>query len=126
MSKRHPVIVVTGSSGAGTTTVKTTFDTIFRREGVRAAVIEGDAFHRYTRSEMKLAMAQAERENRHLSHFSPDANEWQELAQQFRAYGETGRCRLPHTLLPAQRGRGRALWSGARHLHRLGGHPRGH
>lgn len=98
MSRRHPVIVVTGSSGAGTTTVKTTFDTIFRREGVRAAVIEGDAFHRYTRSEMKLAMDLAERENRHLSHFSPDANEWQELEQQFRAYGETGRCRTRYYL----------------------------
>ena len=98
MSKRHPIIVVTGSSGSGTTTVKTTFDAIFRREGVRAAVIEGDAFHRYSRSEMKLAMAQAEQEMRHLSHFSPDANEWQELAQQFRAYGETGRCRTRYYL----------------------------
>jgi len=93
MSRRHPIIVVTGSSGAGTSTVKTTFDTIFRREGVRAAVIEGDAFHRYSRNDMKVAMAQAERESRHFSHFSPDANEWAELAQQFRAYGETGRCK---------------------------------
>ena len=93
MSKRHPIIVVTGSSGSGTTTVKTTFDNIFRREGVKAAVIEGDAFHRYSRSEMKLVMAQAEAESRNFSHFSPDANEWSELEQQFRAYGETGRCR---------------------------------
>lgn len=93
MSRRHPIIVVTGSSGAGTSTVKTTFDTIFRREGVSAAVIEGDAFHRYSRNDMKVAMAQAERESRHFSHFSPDANEWAELAQQFRAYGETGRCK---------------------------------
>lgn len=33
MSERHPIISVTGSSGAGTSTVKHTFDQIFRREG---------------------------------------------------------------------------------------------
>jgi phosphoribulokinase len=93
MSKRYPIIVVTGSSGAGTSTVKSTFDTIFRREGVTAAVIEGDAFHRFTRNEMKQAIALAEKEGRNFSHFSPESNEWEELAQQFRAYGETGRCK---------------------------------
>jgi len=98
MSKRHPIIVVTGSSGAGTSTVKNTFDTIFRREGITAAVIEGDAFHRYNRTEMKLAMAQAEREGRHLSHFSPDANEWDELGKQFQSYGEAGRCKTRYYL----------------------------
>jgi len=98
MSRRHPIIVVTGSSGAGTSTVKSTFDTIFRREGVTAAIIEGDAFHKFTRPEMKAEMAKAEREGRHLSHFSPHANEWAELAQQFRAYGETGRCRTRYYL----------------------------
>ncbi len=102
MSRRHPIIVVTGSSGAGTSTVKSTFDTIFRREGVTAAVIEGDAFHRYTRIEMKAQMAQAEREGRNLSHFSPDANEWAELAQQFRKYAETGRCRTRYYLHNAE------------------------
>ena len=60
MSRKHPIIVVTGSSGAGTSTVKATFDAIFRREGIKAAVIEGDAFHRYNRTEMKAKMAQAE------------------------------------------------------------------
>ena len=49
MSKKHPIISVTGSSGAGTTTVKSTFDQIFRREGVSTVSIEGDAFHRYDR-----------------------------------------------------------------------------
>ena len=93
MSKKHPIIVVTGSSGAGTTTVKSTFDAIFRREGVSAAVIEGDAFHRYSRTEMKLRVAEHERRGHDLSHFGPDANEWAELEQQFRAYGETGRCK---------------------------------
>ena len=53
MSPRHPVIAITGSSGAGTTTVTTTFQQIFRREGVRAAIVYGDAFHRYDRNDMR-------------------------------------------------------------------------
>lgn len=93
MSKRHPVIVVTGSSGAGTTTVKRTFDNIFRREGIRAAVIEGDAFHRFTRREMNERIAKADAENSAVSHFGPDCNEWEALEKQFRAYGESGRCK---------------------------------
>ena len=93
MSKKHPVIAVTGSSGAGTTTVKRVFENIFRREGIRAAVIEGDAFHRYTRREMKERIAQADREGRPISHFGPDSNEWALLEQAFHGYGESGRCR---------------------------------
>ena len=93
MSKKHPVIVVTGSSGAGTTTVKGTFDAIFRRENITPAVIEGDAFHRYSRQDMKVKVAEWEARGKNLSHFGPDANEWAELEQQFRTYGETGRCK---------------------------------
>ena len=57
MSRKHPIISVTGSSGAGTSSVKRTFEQIFRREGVNAAYIEGDAFHRYDRQSMKRAIA---------------------------------------------------------------------
>jgi fructose-1,6-bisphosphatase I/sedoheptulose-1,7-bisphosphatase len=80
-----------GSSGAGTTSVTHTFESIFRREGVHAAVIEGDSFHRYDRREMKERQAQAERDgNRHFSHFGPENNLFGELAQLFRSYSETG------------------------------------
>ncbi|KAB7643746.1 phosphoribulokinase [Polymorphobacter fuscus] len=97
MSQRHPIISVTGSSGAGTTTVKNTFDTIFRREGVRAATIEGDAFHRYNRAEMRDRLAEAEAQgNRHLSHFGPGENLFAELEDTFRSYGETGSGRTRH------------------------------
>ena len=92
MSKKHPVIAVTGSSGAGTTTVKRVFENIFRREGIRAAVIEGDAFHRYPRKEMKALIAKADAEGRSMSHFGPEANEWAALEKQFADYGSTGRC----------------------------------
>ncbi len=91
MSKKHPIISITGSSGAGTTSVKRTFEQIFRRENVEAAFIEGDAFHRYNRSEMRVRMAdEAERGNKHFSHFSPETNLFEELEAVFKSYGETG------------------------------------
>ena len=85
MSKQHPVVAVTGSSGAGTTTVKRAFEHIFTREGINAAVVEGDSFHRYDRAEMKAKVAEE-----HLSHFGPEANRFDKLEELFRTYGETG------------------------------------
>ena len=91
MSVKHPVIAVTGSSGAGTSTVKTSFEHIFHRESIRAAVIEGDSFHRYDREEMKQAIAEAEsRGERTVSHFGPRANLFEELEGLFRTYGDSG------------------------------------
>ncbi|GAA5050204.1 phosphoribulokinase [Nocardia callitridis] len=91
MSVKHPVVAITGSSGAGTTSVTRTFAEIFRREGINSAVVEGDSFHRYDREEMKAAMAAAE-ENQDLrfSHFGEEANLLTELECLFREYGETG------------------------------------
>ncbi|MCC6244647.1 MAG: phosphoribulokinase [Gemmatimonadaceae bacterium] len=91
MSAKHPIIAITGSSGAGTTSVTRTFENIFRREGVQAAMVEGDSFHRFDRAAMKVAMAEAERNgNAHFSHFGEAANLFPELAQLFRDYSETG------------------------------------
>jgi phosphoribulokinase len=90
MSKKHPIVAVTGSSGAGTTTVKRAFEHIFYRDGFNAAVIEGDSFHRYDRAEMKVEMASAVEEHRNLSHFGPEANRFDLLEELFRTYGETG------------------------------------
>ena len=97
MSIKHPIIAITGSSGAGTSSVTKTFQQIFRRDGVNAAIIEGDSFHRYNRSEMKKMMAEAEaRGDNNFSHFGPDANLFAELEGLFRGYSEdgTGKCRL--------------------------------
>jgi phosphoribulokinase len=97
MSETHPIISVAGSSGSGTSTVKHTFAQIFRREGVTAAMIEGDAFHRYDRAGMRQAMIEAERGgNRHFSHFGPQANLLEELEETLRQYGETGGGRTRH------------------------------
>jgi len=93
MSVKHPIIAITGSSGAGTTSVMRTFEQIFRREGVTAAFLEGDSFHRYDRAEMKQKIADELLRGNHLSHFGPEANLFEELAELFRVYGETGRGR---------------------------------
>lgn len=86
MSRKHPVVAVTGSSGAGTTTVKRAFEHIFLREGINAAVIEGDSYHRYNRVEMREQM----KESDHLSHFGPEANLFDKLEGTFRTYGDSG------------------------------------
>jgi len=91
MSARHPIIAVTGSSGAGTSTVKTTFEWIFRREKIEAAIVEGDAFHRYDRKAMRQHMQEAETAgNRHFSHFGPEANLFGELEELFKSYALSG------------------------------------
>jgi phosphoribulokinase len=95
VSAKHPIIAVTGSSGAGTTSVTRTFQWIFNREGIRAEIVEGDAFHRYNRVEMRAEMAEAARRgNPHFSHFGPEANLFEDLETLFRTYGESGRGRL--------------------------------
>lgn len=90
MSAKNPVIAVTGSSGAGTTTVKNAFEHLFRRENIKAAIVEGDAFHRYDRQEMKKAVDAAQEKGETLSHFGPEANLFDKIEELFRTYGETG------------------------------------
>ncbi len=97
MSTKHPIIAITGSSGAGTTSVTKTFQHIFRRESINAAVIEGDSFHRYDRAGMKAKMAEEEAAgNGHFSHFGPESNLFEELETLFRGYGENGRGKFRH------------------------------
>jgi phosphoribulokinase len=95
MSVKHPVVAITGSSGAGTSSVTRTLQHIFRRESITPALVEGDSFHRYDRNEMKIAMADADAAgNRHFCHFSPEANLIEELSNLFRDYGESGTGRV--------------------------------
>jgi len=95
MSVKHPIISVTGSSGAGTSSVKETFDRIFEREGIRATSIEGDAFHRYDRADMKIVMQEeAEKGNNHFSHFGPESNRLEDLENVFRQFSEDGTGRI--------------------------------
>ena len=91
MSARHPIIAVTGSSGAGTTSVSKTFEQIFRREHIKAAFVEGDSFHRYDRAGMKQQLAEAlARGDHRLSHFGPQTNLFAELEDLFHGYAQAG------------------------------------
>jgi len=90
MSTKYPIIAVTGSSGSGTSTVKTAFEHIFYRENVHSCIVEGDSFHRFNRQEMRHEVKKALAENSHLSHFGPEANLLDELEELFRHYGESG------------------------------------
>ncbi len=91
MSVKHPIIAITGSSGAGTSTVMQSFQHIFRREKLNAQIVEGDSFHRYDRLSMRDVMKEQEdKGNRHFSHFGPEANLLAELEQLFIDYGRSG------------------------------------
>lgn len=104
MSKKHPIIVVTGSSGAGTSTVQNTFEQIFRREKIKHVAIEGDAFHRYDRVAMKAKMEEGKKGCDPFSHFSYEANELKKLEDVFRTYGKTGRGEYRHYVHNAEEG----------------------
>lgn len=71
MSAKHPVIAVTGSSGAGTTTTSLAFRKIFAQLNLHAAEVEGDSFHRYTRPEMDMAIRKARDAGRHIATSAP-------------------------------------------------------
>ncbi len=90
MSKKHPIVAVTGSSGAGTTIVKTAFEQIFDAENISAAMIEGDCFHRYNRDEMNKVREQHNVAGRHITHFGPEGNIFEELECVFKEYSEKG------------------------------------
>lgn len=90
MSELHPIVAVTGSSGAGTTTVKTAFEHIAFRLKLAPGIVEGDSFHKYDREGMREAVIQAKKENRYISHFGPEANLLSDLSQLFEQYGRTG------------------------------------
>ncbi|MBI4741598.1 MAG: phosphoribulokinase [Betaproteobacteria bacterium] len=97
MSIKNPVIAITGSSGAGTTSVTKSFQHIFRRENLNAAIIEGDSFHRYDRAAMKARAAELTAAgDHHFSHFGPEANLLAELEGLFKEYGETGNGKRRH------------------------------
>jgi phosphoribulokinase len=90
MSVKHPVISVTGSSGAGTSTAKVALEHIFHREHVTAAVVEGDCFHKYDRMDFRAKAKEFEAAGKRLSHFSDEANLFDKIAELFKDYGDSG------------------------------------
>ncbi len=97
MSRKHPVVVVTGSSGSGTTTVKSAFEHIFIRNKISAAYVSGDSFHLHNRQEFRDAVIEAEENgNPHFSHFGPSSNDFNGLENLFKSYGEDGSGNFRH------------------------------
>jgi phosphoribulokinase len=94
MSSRNPIIAVTGSSGAGTSTTTDSFEHIFRSLGISSAKVEGDSFHRYSRQEMDLAKRKAHEENKNISYFGDTANDFDALERLFKDYSETGKGKM--------------------------------
>jgi phosphoribulokinase len=90
MSLEHPIIAVTGSSGAGTSTVRSAFSHIFDRLHMKAVYVEGDSFHRYDREEMKSVVQRALVRGENFSHYGPAANHLDRLEALFRDYSQNG------------------------------------
>lgn len=122
MSAKHPVIAITGSSGAGTTTVKRAFEHIFIREKINPVIIEGDSFHRYNRAEMKDAVAKDA--TGHFSHFGAEANIFDKLEALFKQYGQNGTGDKRFYLHSEQEAE---PYDGlSRRIYTMGAHPRRH
>lgn len=96
MSKQHPIVAITGSSGAGTTSVQRAFADIFRRNEINAAQIQGDAFFRYNRAQMRKAVQESVAAGRPISHFGPEANLFEDLEKLFAEYGQHGKGSTRH------------------------------
>ena len=90
MSKHHPIIAITGSSGSGTTDVTKAFDHIFWREKINALFIQGNSFHRYARKQMQLECLKADAAGFHFSHFGPNCNMLAKLESLFHNYSANG------------------------------------
>ncbi len=96
MSRKHPIIAVTGSSGAGTSSVKSTFERLFEECGITPMLVDGDGFHRYARAEMAKLTDKNDRDNGRFSLFGTEANLLKELEQLLQHYGEQGYGTIRH------------------------------
>ena len=92
MSVKHPIIAVTGSSGAGTTTVSHAFADVFQREKISGFFIEGNSFRRHDREKMREAVAESLQRGEPISHFGPEVNLFDRLEGVFQEYSRTGSC----------------------------------
>jgi len=90
MTARHPIIGVTGSSGAGTSTAIRLFEQMCAQLGIKPAIVEGDAFHAYDREGNRRAIARARIRGEHFSLLGPAGNLLMRLETLLREYGLSG------------------------------------
>jgi phosphoribulokinase len=91
MSAKFPIVAVTGSSGAGSPVVTTAIRHLLGRQQARYAIVDGDGFHRFDRSEFPGVVKQAAERGRDLSHFAPEANLLDMLESLLREFTQHGR-----------------------------------
>lgn len=94
MSARYPIVAVTGSSGAGTSSTRPLLERLFGAHGLKAAFVEGDSFHAYDREQMQAVLHRARIRGENFSHFGPAANLFDRLEQLFAEFGERGTGRV--------------------------------
>ena len=78
--------------------MKNAFEHIFFRETINPLVIEGDSYHRYDRASMKDAIEEFAKKGKQLSHFGPESNHFDVLADTFKQYGDSGKCKRRYYL----------------------------
>ncbi|HEY0973425.1 MAG TPA: phosphoribulokinase [Solimonas sp.] len=98
MSLSHPIIGITGSSGAGTSTAVKAFARVFDGLRLRPAMVEGDAFHAYDRSQLRKTLERARIRSENFSLFGPSGNHLERLEGLLRQYGDTGTGMTRHYL----------------------------
>ena len=98
MSVDHPIIAVTGASGAGTTVVQQAFKEIFFRQKIHAVFAEGNGFLRYDDGDCEKHVADALAEGHHISCYGPELNDFQRLESLFREYSNSGTGRMRYKL----------------------------
>jgi phosphoribulokinase len=91
MSTKHPIIAVTGSSGAGSPIFTTAIEQLLYRLQARYIIVDGEGFHRYDRHDFAGALKDAKQAGRSLSHFAPEAYLLDMLESLLRDYGQKGR-----------------------------------
>lgn len=96
VSAKHPIVAITGSAGAGTTTVRHAFTDIFRRQGINAALVKGDAFFRFEKPEMDRFIAESTAAGKPVSLFGPECNLFDKLEELFATYSRSGTGMIRH------------------------------
>lgn len=98
MSVKHPIIAITGSSGAGSKKISNIFNHFAWREKGKVFIVEGNSYHRYERNDMELKIAESIKSGKHLSHFGPEGNDLKALQDFFSEYNENGTGQYRHYL----------------------------